>query len=103
MEQVQAIMALGALAQETRLEIVRFLVPRGAAGASAGEIAQHVGASTSRASFHLANLERAGLIASVRASRRIIYQARFDQLGGLVAYLLEDCCQGIEDVRRCCL
>ena len=101
-DQGQAVAALGALAQDTRLEIVRFLVTRGPEGAAAGAIARHVGASTSRASFHLANLERAGLIASARDARRIVYRARFDRLGGLIAYLLEDCCQGSDEVRRCC-
>lgn len=101
-DQRQAVAALGALAQDTRLEIVRFLVAQGPNGAAAGEIAQHVDASTSRASFHLANLERAGLIASTRDARRIVYRARFDRLGELIAYLLKDCCQGRDEVRRCC-
>ena len=84
------------------MEIVRFLVARGADGAAAGEIAQHVDASTSRASFHLANLERAGLIASTRHARRIVYRTRFDRLGGLITCLLEGCCQGRDEVRRYC-
>ena len=102
MDQGQAVAALGALAQETRLDIVRFLVRRGSEGAAAGEIADHVGASSSRASFHLANLERAGLIGATRDARRIVYRARYDRLGGLISYLLEDCCGGKEAVRRCC-
>lgn len=102
MHESQAIAALGALAQETRLEMVRFLVTCGQDGAAAGEIAEHVCASTSRASFHLANLERSGLIHATRDARRIIYRARLDTLGGLIAYLLEDCCRGNDEVRRCC-
>ena len=102
MDQGQAVAALGALAQETRLEIVRYLVRRGADGAPAGEIAAHVGATSSRASFHLASLEKAGLVSAERISRHIVYRARLDHLGGMIAYLLEDCCGGSEEVRRCC-
>ena len=102
MDQGQAIAALGALAQETRLEIVRYLVRCGTEGASAGDIATAVGASSSRASFHLANLENAGLVQARRASRSIVYRARFEQLGAVIGYLLEDCCGGADEVRRCC-
>lgn len=93
---------LGALSQETRLGIIRFLVGRGSEGASAGEIAETVGAISSRASFHLSALERAGLILSERRSRQIIYRARVDSLGGLVSFLLNDCCGNDPDIRACC-
>lgn len=99
----QAVSALGALAQETRLDIVRHLVRHGEVGAAAGEIALAVDASAPRASFHLATLEKAGLISSERVSRRIVYRANFDRLGTLLAFLLRDCCADAPAVRRCCL
>lgn len=102
MDDAEAVDALGALAQRTRLEIVRFLVRQGREGASAGDIAEAVGAAPSRASFHLATLERAGLVLGERVSRRIVYRVDFERLGELVAFLLEDCCAGDPIVRRCC-
>lgn len=103
MRESQALGILGALSHETRLRIVRYLVRRGADGASAGDIAEQVGAASSRASFHLANLEHAGVIMSERHSRSIIYRANFTDLGGLISFLLEDCCGGHPDIVACCL
>ena len=102
MDETQAISMFGALSQETRLQIVRFLIARGEAGASAGEVGSEVNASSSRASFHLSALERAGVISSERQSRSIIYRASLEGLGGLVSYLLNDCCRGHPDILACC-
>ena len=98
MNENQALDILSALSHETRLRIVRFLVQCGREGASAGDVANHVGAASSRASFHLSNLENAGVITSERQSRRIIYIVNFENLGGLIAFLLEDCCGGHPDI-----
>ncbi|MEM9063548.1 MAG: metalloregulator ArsR/SmtB family transcription factor [Pseudomonadota bacterium] len=102
MNEPDAIAMLGALSQETRLHIVRYLVGCGEEGASAGDIAEAMGVISSRASFHLANLERAGLISSERQSRRIIYRARTDNLGELVSFILNDCCGNHPDILACC-
>ena len=72
MEQSPALAALSALAHETRLEIVRLLVPRGPKGAPAGEIARGVQVSASRLSFHLRLLEQAGLVSARRDGRQVI-------------------------------
>lgn len=98
----QALEMLNALAQETRLQIVRYLVKRGAEGATAGEIGEAVGAISSRASFHLSALERASVASSERQSRNIIYKADMKSLGGLVSFLLNDCCDGHPDILACC-
>ena len=102
MNDTQALAMLDALSQETRLQIVRYLVQRGAQGASAGEIGEVVGAMSSRASFHLAALERAGVVSSERQSRKMIYTVNIQHLGGLVSFLLNDCCDGHPDVLACC-
>jgi len=94
---------LGALSDKTRLRIVRFLVDCGDDGAAAGEIGKEVEASSSRASFHLSALENSGLISSERQSRKIIYRANFSDLGGLISFLLNDCCGDHPDIRACCL
>ena len=102
MKEEQALKLLGALSQETRLRIVRYLVQRGAEGASAGEVGKQVGAISSRASFHLSALENAGVISSERQSRNIIYRANSANLGNLISFLLNDCCDNHPDIRACC-
>jgi ArsR family transcriptional regulator len=98
LDEPQALDAFGALSQETRLRMVRILVQAGPDGLSAGAVGEAVGASSSGASFHLAHLERAGLIASRRESRSIIYTANFEGLGALVEFLMRDCCSGHPEI-----
>ncbi|HTJ55954.1 MAG TPA: helix-turn-helix transcriptional regulator [Devosiaceae bacterium] len=94
----QALEALGALSQQTRLRMVRTLVVAGPEGLSAGAVGAAVGASSSSASFHLANLDRAGLVQSRRDARSIIYSANYEGLAALIEFLMEDCCQGRPEV-----
>lgn len=95
MDEKQALDGFAAIAQETRLRIVRLLVTAGADGMAAGAITEAItGASAPRISFHLNHLEHAGLVASRREGRSIIYSAIFPALSDLVAFLMRDCCQG---------
>lgn len=94
MEERQALLAFGALSQETRLRILRLLVVAGPEGLAAGLIAEQAGVSASNVSFHIKELERAGLVASRRESRSILYSVDFEALNGLVRFLMEDCCAG---------
>ena len=95
MKESQALLAFAAISNKTRLRIVRQLVVTGADGRSAGAIAQALGdASPSRVSFHLKQLEEAGLVESRRNGRSIIYSAVFPALSDLVAFLMRDCCEG---------
>jgi ArsR family transcriptional regulator, arsenate/arsenite/antimonite-responsive transcriptional repressor len=89
-----AIAALGALAQETRLDIFRLLVERGPQGMAAGEIGERLKQPSPTLSFHLNQLRHAGLISSRRESRSIIYSANFNTMNGLMAFLTEKCCGG---------
>lgn len=98
MKEKQALDAFAALSQETRLRIVRLLVEAGPDGMPAGVIGEAVKASSSNVSFHLSHLERAGLIASRREARSIIYSAAYPALGGLIAFLMRDCCKGRPEV-----
>jgi DNA-binding transcriptional ArsR family regulator len=98
MNDLQATKALGALAQPTRLAVFRLLVREGPEGLPAGEVAARVGAQPATLSFHLAQLEQAGLLVSRRASRRIIYAADFAAMRALVGYLLDDCCHGRPEI-----
>lgn len=92
MEQGQALAALGALAQETRLQLYRLLVTSGPAGLSAGNIAERLGVIPSSLSFHLQHLVHAGLITQRRVGRQMIYAAEYDAMNALIAYLTENCC-----------
>src|ERR1700722_1101096 len=87
-----AISAFGALAHEHRLAIYRLLVERGPEGLSAGAIGGKGGLLPSSLTFHLQNLQRAGLIAQQRISRQLIYSADFDAMNELIGYLTENCC-----------
>lgn len=102
MNDTDAVRTLGALANTTRLTLVRSLVTAGPSGMIAGELATTIGASPSRTSFHLATLAEAGLIEATREAREIRYRVSFQRLGDLVAFILEDCCQGSADLRACC-
>jgi DNA-binding transcriptional ArsR family regulator len=94
----QALSCFAALSQETRLRIVRLLVKAGPEGLAAGSIGEAVGASSSNVSFHLSQLEQAGLIGSRREARSIIYAADYAALSGLVQFLMRDCCRGHPEV-----
>ena len=89
-----AIAALGALAQETRLQLFRLLVQQGPDGLSAGVLADGLGVPPSSLSFHLAQLVHAGLITQRRLSRQQIYAADYGAMNALMAFLTENCCGG---------
>ncbi|WP_262029243.1 ArsR/SmtB family transcription factor [Microvirga sp. Mcv34] len=94
MEQTEAILALAALAQPTRLDVFRTLVKHEPHGMPAGEIARELAVPHNTMSSHLNILSRAGLVTSERQSRSIIYWADLGQLQKVVTYLLKDCCGG---------
>ena len=98
MESKLAIEAFQALAQETRLSALRLLVQAGPNGLAAGEIAERLAVQPSTLSTHLAILERAGLVASRRQQRHIFYAAQYEGLRALIAFLMEDCCQGRPEI-----
>lgn len=92
MEKSEVIAGLGALAQETRLDIVRFLVRKGSDGAPAGSIGEHVQVPSATLAFHLNILTGAGLLTRRRSGRNIFYTVAFGRLHGMTAYLLDNCC-----------
>jgi DNA-binding transcriptional ArsR family regulator len=92
----EAVVALGALAQEHRLALFRLLVQAGDDGLPAGAIAEKLGVPNSSLSFHLAQLRGAGLITQERQHRSLIYRANYPAMNGLVDYLTENCCSGAD-------
>ena len=98
MKASQALDAFAALSQETRLGIVRLLVREGPDGLSAGAIADAAKVSASNVSFHLKELEHAGLIEARREARSIIYSADYETLRDLIGFLMKDCCGGRPEI-----
>jgi ArsR family transcriptional regulator len=94
MDMNSAVKAFGALSQETRLKVFRLLVRRGAEGMAAGEIARLLDIPHNTMSTHLAVLTAAGMVSSRRDGRSIIYSIDQTGIRGLLAFLMEDCCQG---------
>lgn len=94
MEKSDAIAALAALAQESRLDVFRLLVQAGTAGLPAGQIGERLGLPSATLSFHLSQLKQAGLVTCTRKGRSLIYAAEYSAMNGLLAYLTENCCQG---------
>lgn len=96
MDSPKVVNALSSLAQEHRLQLFRLLVQAGEQGMSAGAIAEALGVPNSSLSFHLAQLTKSGLIRQERHSRSLIYSADYAAMNQLVAYLMENCCGGVE-------
>lgn len=94
MKKESIITALSALAQETRLDIFRYLVEVGPDGVPAGTIGEHFDLPSPTLSFHLKTLQQAGLLERRRQSRSLIYSANFAAMNALLAYLTENCCGG---------
>ncbi|MEJ6790365.1 metalloregulator ArsR/SmtB family transcription factor [Brevundimonas sp. BR2-1] len=98
MEMTTAVESLAALAHEGRLKAYRLLVQAGPQGLAAGEVARRLATPANTLSAHLTILGHAGLVQSRRDGRSIIYAARFDRMGALMAFLAEDCCGGAPEV-----
>ena len=94
MKTPQAVRALAALAQDSRLAIYRLLVQQGPQGLSAGTIAERLDIAGATLSFHLKELANAGMVESRQDGRFVYYSANYGQMNGLLAYLTENCCQG---------
>jgi DNA-binding transcriptional ArsR family regulator len=110
MENEQAITALAALAQGTRLDTFRLLVKHEPGGVPAGELARLLAVPQNTLSAHLSILSRAGLVKGERHSRSIIYRADLETFQKLTLFMIRDCCGGsaelcaplIESLQPCC-
>src|SRR5512145_3558796 len=92
MKTTDAVAALAALAQETRLAVYRLLVEQGAVGLAAGEIAERIGIAPAALSFHLKELSHARLVKSRQDGRYVFYSADFAAMNRLLAFLTDNCC-----------
>ncbi len=105
-----AVAALSALAHLGRLDVFKLLVRTGPEGLAAGEIARITGSLPNTLSTNLGILSAAGLVGSRREGRSVVYTADYGGMGDLLAYLVQDCCNGnpeicaplVEVAGRCC-
>ncbi len=88
----QIVMALAALAQESRLAIFRLLVQAGQAGSTPSQLAESLAMPAATLSFHLKTLSAAGLIRAEQLGRSIIYRAEYENMQDLIQYLTHNCC-----------
>ncbi|CAN0655022.1 helix-turn-helix transcriptional regulator [Nitratireductor sp. OM-1] len=100
MQKSEAIDALAALGQETRLDVFRLLVRTGPEGLPAGEVAARLGVVQNTASAHLKVLAQSGMIRAEREGRVIRYKADMTGFRDLLSFLMEDCCNGNPDLCR---
>jgi ArsR family transcriptional regulator, arsenate/arsenite/antimonite-responsive transcriptional repressor len=96
MEETEIIKSLAALAQPLRLRVFRALVVAGQAGLTPGTMAEGLDVPAATLSFHLKELVHAGLVTQERSSRNLIYRAAYERMNSLLAYLTQNCCQGVE-------
>ena len=94
MEEQTIVRALSALAHPMRLKAFRALVVAGLEGLTPGVLQERLDIPPATLSFHLKELNQAGLVTAERASRNIIYRAAFDEMNALLGYLTENCCAG---------
>jgi ArsR family transcriptional regulator, arsenate/arsenite/antimonite-responsive transcriptional repressor len=95
MEKTDAVSALGALAQDNRLDVYRVLVRAGPEGLPAGAVSEALDLAPNTLTFHFNRLRTAGLVTARRDGRSIIYAARFEAMNELIAFLTENCCGGV--------
>lgn len=92
MEKSEALAALSALSQETRLDIYRLLVQAGPGGLPAGQIGERLGLPSATLAFHLKELKNARLARCTRNGRSLIYAAEYPTMNALLDYITENCC-----------
>src|ERR1700757_4367013 len=94
MKKDEVLGALGALAQENRLDVFRLLVEAGRDGMPAGAVADALKLAPNTLTFHFDRLRDAGLVTVRRDGRSMIYAARYEAMNALITYLTENCCRG---------
>src|ERR1700682_1678724 len=99
METLDAVEALSALSQESRLQVYRLLVEAGPEGLPARQIATALDLPPKPPPFPVHRLRHAALVTVRREGRSMIYAARFDTMNDLLGYLSKNCCGG--DAEKC--
>lgn len=92
MKQNDAVEALAALAQASRLATYRLLIQAGDAGLPVGEIAERLKLPGPTLTAHLNVLRHAGLVRDTREGRSIRCRADYRRMNALLGFLTENCC-----------
>jgi len=92
MKSKDVVVGLAALAQESRLALFRLLVKRGPEGFTPSQLADKLDVPGPTLSFHLKELQRAGLIAARREGRFLFYRPNFFRMNELIGFLTDNCC-----------
>lgn len=98
MEIKDATQSFAALGHPGRLSVFRLLMRLAPQGGRPTEIAESLHMKQNTLSHHLSELERCGLIRCDRQGRSLYYSVDLTRTGGLVDYLVNDCCRGRPDV-----
>lgn len=96
MNEDEIIKSLAALAHQVRLRVFRALVVAGSQGLTPSVLADQLGVASTALSFHLKELVHAGLVTQERISRNLIYRADYERMNGVLGYLTENCCAGVD-------
>lgn len=102
MKSTEAVESLAALAQESRLAIFRMLVKRGPEGFTPTQLGERLNVSSPTLSFHLKELQRAGLADVRREGRFLYYRPNFSHMDALIGFLTENCCVLADRAAQCC-
>jgi DNA-binding transcriptional ArsR family regulator len=92
MESKGVVTSLSALAQESRLALFQLLVKRGPEGYMPSELSEKLAVPAPTLSFHLKELQRAGLIDVRREGRFLFYRPNFSHMNQLLEFLSVNCC-----------
>lgn len=92
MKNSEAVIALAALAQDSRLSVFRLLVRNAPAGLTAGVIGEQLDLPAPTLSFHLKTLAQAGLVSMAQEGRFVRYRAEMDGINALIGFLTDHCC-----------
>ena len=98
MNESNAVTALAALAQDSRLAIFRLLVQHAPEGLTVGVIAEQLALPAPTLSFHLKTLTHAGLISTVQEGRFVRCHADMRRIDALIGFLTDSCCGGNSEI-----
>ena len=94
MDQKQAIECFSAMAQDSRLAILKLLMRESPEGTRVSDISKKLNIVPSTLSGHLSVLRRSGLLNSRRNQREIFYSADLETINDLMLFIVEECCNG---------
>ncbi len=98
MNNSNAVAALAALAQDSRLAIFRLLVQNAPAGLTVGVIAEQLELPAPTLSFHLKTLAHAGLVSTAQEGRFVRCHAEMGRVDALIGFLTDNCCGGHPEI-----